>query len=40
VSPTLDRLLRTIGKVEVALPPLLRPPLGTSVTLLALRASG
>jgi hypothetical protein len=40
VSPTLDRLLRTLGKVEVALPPLLRPPLGTSVTLLARRASG
>jgi hypothetical protein len=40
VSPTLDRLLWTIGQVEVALPPLLRPPLGTSVTLLALRASG
>jgi hypothetical protein len=35
-----ERFASRLGKVEVALPQLLRPPLATSVTLLARRASG
>ena len=36
VAPGVDRILRWLGRAEVALPPLLRP-VGTSVTLLAQR---
>lgn len=35
VSPLVDRTLAAIGRAEIAIPSPLRPPLGTSVTLLA-----
>lgn len=37
VAPLLDRVLHAIGRAEVAMPAPLRPPFGTSVTLLARR---
>jgi len=40
VSPLVQRLLSWLGRTEVALPPSLRPPVGTSVALLARRPSG
>jgi SAM-dependent methyltransferase len=38
VSPLVDRLLGAIGRAEVATPPPLRPPFGTSVAMLARKA--
>ena len=40
VSPPLQRLLSWGGRVEAALPPLLRAPVGTSVALLARKPAG
>ncbi len=40
VSPPAQRLLSWLGRTEVALPPGLRAPFGTSVTLLARKPSG
>ncbi len=35
VSPVVDRMLSAVGRAEIAVPAPLRPPFGTSVTLLA-----
>ena len=40
VSPAAQRLLDWLGRTEVALPPWLRAPFGTSVTLLARKPGG